>query len=193
VRELLDVTTGDQTGPASGTDGRIDPSVVAALYLEHADELRAFLTGVLRNGDLAGEVLQATFTRAIEAGHTAREETLKGWLFRVALNEALAVKRRQKVHDRSLREIAAGNLSKVRSDSPVENVLRWETVERIRAALEDLPAEQRQVVRMRMYEEKTFAEIAQETGLPLGTVLTRMRLALRRLVAALGRLDEAER
>jgi hypothetical protein len=46
------VTSGDQNRRPSGSDGRIDPAVVAALYLEHGDELRAFLTGVLRNGDL---------------------------------------------------------------------------------------------------------------------------------------------
>ncbi|MCA9247413.1 MAG: hypothetical protein KDA42_09870, partial [Planctomycetales bacterium] len=50
----------------------------------------------------------------------------------------------------------------------------------------ELPSEQREVVRMRIYEEKKFAEIAAELELPLGTVLTRMRLALKKLEAALG-------
>ena len=85
---------------------RIDPAVVAALYVEHADELRAFLIGVLRNSELAGEVLQATFTKAVEVAHTAREETRKGWLFKVAFNEAMLVRRRQWQQEQSVRRLA---------------------------------------------------------------------------------------
>ncbi len=59
--------------------------------------------------------------------------------------------------------------------------MRWEIVERVKQALETLPNQQRTVVRMRIYEEKTFAVIADELGIPLGTVLTRMRLAIKKL------------
>ena len=51
----------------------------------------------------------------------------------------------------------------------------------VRKALGELPPEQSKVVWARMYEDKTFAQIAEESGLPLGTVLTRMRLALGKL------------
>lgn len=163
----------------SPENGRIDPAVVAALYVEHADELRAFLVGVLRNGELAGEVVQATFARALEAGHTARAESLKGWLFRVAFHEAMAVRRRQALDQKSARRRAwtpheAG-------ETPEDHLTRWETVARVRQALHTLPPEQRRVVQMRIYEDKTFQAIADELQLPLGTVLTRMRLALKKL------------
>jgi RNA polymerase sigma-70 factor (ECF subfamily) len=55
----------------------------------------------------------------------------------------------------------------------------------VRKAVEALPAEQREVVRLRIDEEKTFAEIAALTGKPLGTILTRMRLATKKLADAL--------
>jgi len=48
-----------------------------------------------------------------------------------------------------------------------------------------LPPEQQQVVRMRIYEDKTFAVIAAELGIPLGTALGRMRTALIKLRAKL--------
>jgi RNA polymerase sigma-70 factor (ECF subfamily) len=160
-------------------DGRLDPSVVAALYVKHADELRAFLTGVLRDGELAGEALQATFAKAVEQGHTARQESLKGWLFRVSYNEAMGIRRRQQTQKRIYSQLAWNQ--NVASHSPEETVVRWEQVELVRAAITILPAEQQQVVRMRIYDEKTFAVIADELGLPLGTVLTRMRLALKKL------------
>lgn len=164
---------------ASIEQGRIDPAVVADLYAAHADELRAFLIGVLRDRDLAGEALQSTFRRALEAGHSAQPETFTGWLFRVALNEALQLKRRRQQHDRSLRKLAWSSISAC--GSPGDDLVRQEDVARLREALTRLPPEQRDVVEKRIYEEKTFAAIAEECGLPLGTVLTRMRLALRRL------------
>jgi RNA polymerase sigma-70 factor (ECF subfamily) len=170
---------GGSQGLTTANEGRIDPAVVAGLYLEHADGLRAFLIGVLRNGELAGEALQATFVKAMESGHTAREESLKGWLYRVAFHEAMAIRRRDRLEGKSVRQ--AGWKKPQGDDSPEEHLVRWETVDAVRAALELLPAEQRRVVSMRIYEEKTFAVIAKELAVPLGTVLSRMRMALRKL------------
>lgn len=154
---------------------RIEPAAVASLYAAHADELRAFLIGVLRNGELAQEVLQGTFSKLVELGHTAREESVKGWLFRVAYHEALVLRRQQKVQDRSLVKLADLR----REPSPPELGLeRQETADRVQQALERLTAEQRIIVQKKIYEDKTFALIAGELGIPLGTVLTRMRAAL---------------
>jgi RNA polymerase sigma-70 factor (ECF subfamily) len=159
---------------------QIDPAVIAALYLEHGDELRAFLIGVLKDHDLAGEALQATFIKAMEQGHTAREETRKGWLFRVAFHEALAIKRRGKTYDKNLRKMAWSR-PEPEHHSPDDRMCRWETVVNVREALEKLPENQKVIVQLRIYEEKTFAEIAEELEIPLGTVLTRMRMALKKL------------
>jgi RNA polymerase sigma-70 factor (ECF subfamily) len=172
---------------SNGDDWRLDPSVVAALYLEHANELRRFLVGVLRDRELANEVLQIAFAKAVERGHTAERESLKAWLFRVALNEALAVRRKQDVRLRAWRKIAWAE--EPGDESPVDRLCREETIERVRTGLRQLPSEQRRVVEMRIYEEKTFATIAQELGVPLGTVLSRMQLALRKLRQKLGTED----
>jgi RNA polymerase sigma-70 factor (ECF subfamily) len=158
---------------------RIDIAAVEALYQQHAAGIHAFLRGVLKDADLAAEVLQSTFARAIERAHTARPENIRGWLYRVALNEALAVRRRQKTHDRSLRCLGGGAVRE--QETPEDSACRQETAATVRRALERLPAEQRQVVRMRIYDEMTFAAIAEDLKLPLGTILTRMRLALKKL------------
>ena len=163
----------------AANEGRIDPAVIAALYVEFADDLRAFLIGVLRDGDLASEALQATFTKALEVGHTSRHETRKGWLFRVAYHEAIGIRRKQSLQRKSIQRIALSQ--KNGDEQPEESISRLETVAQVRSAMGLLPEEQQQVVRMRIYEEKTFAVIAEEIGAPLGTVLTRMRLALKKL------------
>ncbi len=185
------MTTADQgrIDPAAATDqvgaDRVAADRVTALYECYAEELRLFLTGVLRNADLADEALQNTFAKAVESGHTAREESIKGWLFQVGFREAVLLRRRGRVHDRSLRAIARTQSSDAFS-APDERILRHETSERVRQALAELPPDQRQVVEMRIYEDKTFALIADELSAPLGTILTRMRLALKRLSRRLG-------
>src|SRR5690606_13641829 len=99
--------------------------------------------------------------------------------FRVAFNEAMGARRRQAVRDKATRVLA--ELPPVLSEAADELVCRRETIARVRDALERLSAEQQQVVRMRIYEQKKCNEIAQELALPLGTVLTRMQAALRKL------------
>ncbi|HEV3303846.1 MAG TPA: hypothetical protein VG055_29600, partial [Planctomycetaceae bacterium] len=83
-----------RSDPPPNQPSRIDSAVVAALYERYADEIGLFLKGVLRNSDLAAEALQNTFAKAVESGHTAREESIKGWLFRVAFHEAALLRRR---------------------------------------------------------------------------------------------------
>lgn len=163
----------------------LDPAVVAALYAEHAVELRRFLFGVLRDEALAGDVLQATFVRLLEVGQTSREETRKAWLFRVAYNEALAIRRREATGQRVIQQRVIEQQAIwhqiVESHGGHDPLVSQETTEQIKAALGELPAEQAQVVRMRIYEDKKFAEIAAELKIPLGTALARMRAALKKL------------
>ncbi len=163
--------------------GNIDPAIVAALYVEHEAELKRFLWGVLHDGAAVNDALQSTFVKMIECGHATQEETRKAWLFRVALHEALAVRRRQSVGKRVLSLLAAAHDPS--SGAAEETFVRLEAIEGVRLALQQLPAEQRQIVTMRIYEEKTFAEIASELNIPLGTALARMRLALVKLRRAL--------
>ena len=166
---------------------KIDPQVVAALYLEHADALRRFVAGVLGDAESAADVLHATFAKLVESGHTVREESHKSWLFSVAYHEALAIRRRRTVEATAARRIAADasahweNRNRHECQRAEQRLIRWETVEQVRRAIDRLPPEQQQIVRLRMVEQKKFIEIARELQLPLGTVLSRMQLALAKL------------
>lgn len=175
----------------SNVEGMLDPSIVAALYVQHGEELRRFLMGILRDAQLTSDVLQATFVKLAQRGHETREESRKAWLFRVAYHEAMAIRRREGVGDKILRRVAWHTNG---AAGPAEEpLLRLEAVELVREALDELPAEQRQVVRMRIYEEKTFAVIAKELKIPLGTALGRMRAAVIKLRVKLdGRMPGTE-
>ena len=171
-------------------EGKLDPSIVAGLYVQHAEELRRFLLGILRDSQLTSDVLQATFVKLAERGQETREATRKAWLFRVAYHEAMAIRRREGVGDKILRRVAWHTNG---AAGPAEEpLLRLESVELVREALEELPPEQRQVVRMRIYEEKTFAVIAKELKIPLGTALARMRSAVMKLRGKLDRRSLGE-
>lgn len=173
---------GARTGTAA-----IDAALVSALYEEHGPELRRFILGVVRDPDLAGDVMQATFAKTVELGHTARAESLKSWLFQVAFHEAITARRRRESREQGQRRFAALGFHAV--ERPDEILVRGEAAEAVRKAIETLPPEQRSVVLARIHDDKTFAQIAEDKGLPLGTVLTRMRLALKKLRSALATGD----
>jgi RNA polymerase sigma-70 factor (ECF subfamily) len=153
------------------------------MYADYAEEIRRFLIGLLRDLDLANDVLQATFVKAAEQGHTARKESIKAWLFRVAYNEAMLIRRREGVGNRAIQKVAWTRVT--HAGAAHEPVVRQETIEEVREAISQLPEAQQQILRMRIYEEKSFATIAAELGIPLGTALSRMRAALKKLRSSL--------
>jgi RNA polymerase sigma factor (sigma-70 family) len=159
---------------------RLPASRIAEVYKQWAPDVRAFLRALVRDPEQAEELLQATFARLVEAGQAVQSSSMRAWLFRVAHNEAMLWRRRAGVHARALRGIMAvghGNSPQ----EPWNRVALREDVDRVCRALAELPSEQRQVVERRIHGGRTFAEIAKEAGVPLGTVLTRMRLALVKL------------
>ena len=161
----------------TGNDGKLDPEIVHQLFETYSLELRAFLTGMLRDHDLVDEVIQLTFSKALQSGGQSKEETRKGWLFRVAYHESMGLIRRNKIHRKSLNNLCQ-TTSPYWTETPGQQLLETENIDQIRTAVENLPESQQAVVIARIYQSKTFNEIAQEFGLPLGTVLTRMRLAI---------------
>lgn len=165
-------------------NGPLDDAIVTTLYREHSAELRRFLVAVLRDDQLASDVLQTAFAKLVEQGGGTQADKRKAWLFQVAYREALAVRRREGLGSRVL-ETAAWSRPAL-SPAADEPLVRREVIERIRGALDELPPDQRCVVRMRIYEEKTFAEIARELKIPLGTALARMHAALHKLRKRLG-------
>ncbi len=157
--------------------------------------LRVFVFGILRNNELVGDVLQTVFQKALEHGDSVDPLAVRAWLTRVAHNEALLLKRKQGVDSRALtvlgsRQLGAGQSGSDPAALPIDELIRRETAERVRAAVQRLPPDQRFVVEKRIHGDQTFAEIAADLQVPLGTVLTRMRLALAKLRLALA--DESE-
>ena len=176
-------------GAASSGSSRLETAAIERAYEQHAAEIFNFLRGVLRDASAADDCLQVTFVKAIESADTVDPASLKCWLFRVAFNAAMEYRRRQQTGQRVVERLGANrSLDRIRNTerlSPLETAAQAEEIARLRRAFEHLPTEQQAVARLRVFEQKTFATIAAELNVPLGTVLTRMRSALEKLRRAL--------
>jgi RNA polymerase sigma factor (sigma-70 family) len=165
-----------------------DPAWLSAFYVEYGVSLRRFVFGIVHDRDVADDVVQAVFTKAVQAAGELRPDGVKTWLYKVAFHEAINRKRRAQVERKAshhLRENAAGENAERADALPV----RKETIEQVREAVRKLPLSQQQVLRARIYDDKTYAQIAAELNAPLGTVLTHMRRAIEKLRQKLNRND----
>ena len=167
----------------TNNQGPLDPQSAQSIYLQYHAEIQRFLVGILRDQELATEATQATFTKLVEVGNTVRAETRRGWLFRVAFNQGMLLRRRQAAQRKSYQRLSW--LAPQVADSPEDQLERRELAIHVRQAIAELPPEQREVIERRIYKEQTFAVIAEELALPLGTVLSRMRLGLKKLSSKL--------
>lgn len=167
-----------------------------ALFERHREAAyRAALRITGRHED-ALDVVQDAFIRAFEglAGFQ-REAGFRTWVVRIASNRALDVLRSRRVRrSASLERDEAGEApsgleSAARDDVlPGERLERTETAQRVRAAIAALPVEQGKVFLLYAGGELTYGEIAEAVGIPIGTVMSRIYHARRRLREMLGDL-----
>lgn len=174
-------------------------SEVGEAYSEHAVGLERFLLGILKDDAATADALQATFIKLMEKGHSVQKQSsLKSWLFRVAFNEAMLIRRKQAIGRKHSEAIAWKQESRLQEGiggklgQPVKSLLQQEEIELVRAALSELSDVQREVVEKRIYEGLKFREIADELDVPLGTVLARMQSSLKKLKPILIAYTETE-
>lgn len=163
---------------------RRDRAAFAALFDHFAPRINAYLQrlGMERSSaeDLTQEVMVVLWHKA--ALFDPQKSSLSTWLFRVARNRRIDALRRDRSH----------------LIDPEDPIFRPEEVEpadafmdarqreeRIRVAVAGLPEEQRELIRQAYFLGLSHSQIAEGTGLPLGTVKSRIRLAFARLRKAL--------
>ncbi|MCP4784999.1 MAG: RNA polymerase sigma factor [Fuerstiella sp.] len=154
--------------------------LVEQACVEFERDLRAFLLGVLRDPHLVDDVFQKTVIKAIEASSAVNPETIRGWLFQIALNEARESQRRMSRQGRLQRAVweSFSSGAELDTEDGLSHIMSVEEDEAIRIALARLDGNYREVVMRRVQKGQTFAVIASEMNKPLGTVLTWMRRAL---------------
>lgn len=157
-----------------------DGDAIACLVERYYTALFGYLFR-LTGGDrpVAEDLLQDTFTRVLRPRTYVRGRPVKPWLYAIATNlvrdRHRLLTRRGAQHDL---ESAAHLTDQVDAS---HGVLQSEAGQAVRAALGSLGPEQRAAVVLRFYQDLSLAEIADALGIPVGTVKSRLSIALRRL------------
>jgi RNA polymerase sigma-70 factor (ECF subfamily) len=166
-----------------------DPDAVRALYRAYGRLVFAVAYRVLGDRGLAEEATQQTFLKAWRAAHTFEEERDPGpWLAAIARRVAIDVYRREAVRATDpLESVAPGDPALVTTPQSAESLHEvWE----VRQAVDELPSDEREVVRLQHFEGLTHQQIAERTGIAVGTVKSRSFRAHQRLATVLGHLRE---
>jgi RNA polymerase sigma factor (sigma-70 family) len=156
-----------------------DRAAFIKLYNHFAPRIYAFLLRGLDPSvadDLTQVVMTKLWLRANQFNRT--RSSVPTWLFRIARNARIDHLRRQR-GEPPLGEEALSVADPGQAPDDALNAAQWE--ERVRAAMSNLPAEQLAIVKLAFFDGLSHSEIAHQTGLPLGTVKARIRLALARL------------
>ncbi len=160
------------------------------LIRKHKDKVFAFILSKIKNYNLAHDVFQDTFIKVINSlkrGKYNEEGKFVPWVMRIAHNLVIDHFRRQK-KTRSIAPTDDFNIFDVISNeekNAEENMITDQITSDVRKLIEELPEDQKEVLKMRYYRDMSFKEIAEITDVSINTALGRMRYAvinLRKLV-----------
>ncbi len=160
-----------------------DPEALDALYTRHGRMAFALAYRVLGSPEAAEDVVQEAFLSVWRnaASYQQARGSARGWLLAVVRNRAIDALRAREARPKISATVEEmGSLPAGGSD-PAEDALRHVEATAVREALAALPQEQRETVELAFFSGLSYPEVAERMGAPLGTVKSRMRLALERL------------
>jgi RNA polymerase sigma-70 factor (ECF subfamily) len=162
---------------------RNDPAAVGLIWDRYATDLFAFLQSVLCSRHDAEDVLQTVFVRIVQERHRlVKARRMDAYVYKIARNEASSFISRRK------RQRKVKGLDESWLIMPEGRRELNELAEELQAALARLPQQQREVIVMKIYRQKTFIEIARLLGLSHNTVASRYRYGMEKLRTLLGDL-----
>jgi RNA polymerase sigma-70 factor (ECF subfamily) len=165
-----------------------DEAALSTLYDRYSAMLFGMLMRILRDPQVAEEVLQDLFLQLWRnaAQFDAARGSLPAWLMVSGRNRAISRLRGRR--DREVMEEQEGDYANtfVSGQNIEDEAVRAQLARNVSVALGKLPVEQRQAVELAYFEGMTQSEIATQTGIPLGTVKTRVRTGMQSLRQTLG-------
>ena len=151
-----------------------------ALFNHFAPRIKSFLIKAGLQPETADELAQETMLTIWNkaSSYDPKQAAASTWIFTIARNKRIDVLRKLgRAHFDSINEMILED----DGASPIDIASDRQESEKISEALKKLPEEQLTLIKKSFFEDKSHAAIAEETGLPLGTVKSRIRLALERL------------
>ena len=155
------------------------------LLARNQQKLYNYIVFVVRDPELANDVFQETFVKVImrlQEGKYTNSGKFSFWLTTIAHNVIMDTFRQQKSEhiveaseDNDLNKLRRQDLMEMNRENEFVNA---QILQDVRHLMDTLPAPQREVVYMRYYQDMSFKEIAEATGVSINTSLGRMRYAL---------------
>jgi RNA polymerase sigma-70 factor (ECF subfamily) len=160
-----------------------DQQSLAALYDATSRTVYGLLLRILADASAAEEVLLDVYSQVWRqaAAYTQERGTALAWLTTIARSRAIDRLRRGRLERQRTEPLDAATHGGAVGAKAEDDLMAREVGAVVRAALESLPPEQREVIELAYYGGMSHSEIAAERGLPLGTVKTRTRLGMMRL------------
>ena len=159
--------------------------VFADIVLPHLDAAYNYARWLTRNDSDAEDVVQDACVKAMRFFSSLRGDDARGWLFAIVRNTWYSrVSRKKDVSDPGPSGLSAEESPDDALD-PEERLLQKYAVARVRRALDELPADAREVIVLRELEGLSYKEIAAVVNVPIGTVMSRLARARDRLTAVL--------
>lgn len=163
----------------SGCDEAFD-----ALLERHKDRLYSYIYFIVRNADVADDLFQETFMKAIitlQEKRYAANGKFGAWLTRIAHNliiDQFRTERNENTISNDESDTELFESSDLTDRSLEMELVNEQTLKDVRRLMDHLPAAQREVVFMRYYQNLSFKEISETTGVSINTALGRMRYAI---------------
>jgi RNA polymerase sigma-70 factor (ECF subfamily) len=160
------------------------PSSLEILINRHKSKVFSYILMVVKNRELAEDIFQDTFIKVIKslhAGKYSEEGRFVSWVMRIAHNLVIDFYRK----DKHLKTVSDDE-----TDVPLFNSVKFSELnieeelvinqihEDVKVLVEQLPEEQKEVVKLRYYYDLSFKEIAEHTNVSINTALGRMRYAI---------------
>ena len=179
--ENLNVLTDDMlvTRYQEGDDKAFDE-----LLARYQGKLYNYILFNVRNQELAEDVFQETFVKAIvtmQQGRYTPDGRFGAWITRIAHNlviDSFRMERNENTISNDECEVDLLNNADLCEDNVETQMVNEQTLVDVRRLIDALPRNQREVVYMRYYQDLSFKEIAEITGVSINTALGRMRYAL---------------
>jgi RNA polymerase sigma-70 factor (ECF subfamily) len=157
-----------------------DRSAFKQLFAYYAPRVKAYLRRLGADDVLAEELAQEVMLTVWRRAHLfdRRQAAVSTWTYTIARNKRIDAIRRERWPDVDPEDPALVPEAEQSADARVAAEQRSD---RLHSAVKALPDQQASLLRMAFFEDKSHSAIAKETDLPLGTVKSRLRLAMTRL------------
>ncbi len=155
-----------------------------ALLKRHQDRVFNYILRLIKNEDLANDIFQETFVKAIltiKQGRYTENGRFPAWISRIAHNLIIDYYRQEKSENLQSADSDDLNLlnRKELCEATIEDIIINEQIlQDVKYLIQELPELQREVLEMRYYQNLSFKEIAEKTGVSINTALGRMRYAI---------------